>query len=252
MTNSIDRQKHPQGMVLIFTLGILALLAILGATIFLTTRDDAQVAKELQTGREAFTIADLTARLAIFFGRVTVEFHSGEVISSLSPGGVADRPEYIVETHNFSETEFQQLRYNLTDDLIRQRYLLATFSDQNIEPHVKVYAQYDGSSSKRQLIGTAAVGIGYHVPGGMPSSSSPGGSGGGAAGGPGVGSLGEEGYGGGSGGGLEVKTFLVITANGRVPTRGQGQNNPPIDPSNYFTGDSNAKHSIVTSIYRMQ
>mgnify|MGYP003623355805 CR=1 FL=1 len=86
MTNSTERLKQPQGTGLIFTLGISASRAFLGATLFLTTRDDAQVAKQFQTGREAFTRAGSTARSAFFCGRGTAACHTGGGMSCLSAG----------------------------------------------------------------------------------------------------------------------------------------------------------------------
>lgn len=224
-------KENPQGMVLIFVLGILALLAILGATVFLTTKDEVQVSSETHISRDAFTKADLTARVAVFLARTALTGSAGDSQDSLAAGGVAGRPEFVVELDNFSTDGFQQLEHQITDDLIRERYLMAVDGHNTKVPHVKVYYQYDGATTKRQLIGTAAVGIGYNKPDD-------------------VGGLADGQYDDISEGGATNRVYLVISADGRIPTRGRDAATPPTDPSNYIEGDSEAKHGIVTAIYR--
>jgi len=229
------KKEHPQGMVLLFVLGILALMMVLAATIFMTTQDEVHVSAENFGGREAFTKADLTTRMTVFLARTTLDASAGNTSASLVDGGIAGRPEFVVELgDNFGTNGFIDIGEKVTDEQIKNRYILAAdgLAEEMtpVRPHVQVYYQYDGSTSKRQLIGTAAVAMGTGASDA-------------------VGSQGEGQYDQISVGGYSVKAFLVVSANGRVPLRPTGG---PMeeDPSNYFTGAGNAKHSIVTAIYQ--
>lgn len=225
----VIKQEHPKGVVLIFTLGILALLAILGATIFLATKDEVQMTNENTISRDAFHKGDFSAILAASLGHMQLKGQSAGTLSdALKPGGVSGRPGFVVEVNNFTYDGFLQLQYRNTADLVMQQYLLATDSNSSLRPHVEVFYEYGGSSSKRQLIGTAAVGLGLPDPKALGSQ----------------GQYDDQGF-------SNNFIFLVISANGRVPARGRDESAPPRDPSNYFTGDIDAKHSIITTVYRM-
>lgn len=231
MTPVIE-QKHPQGMVLVFTLCILALLMILGATIFMSTKDEVYVTSDLSASRDAFTKADLTAHITVFLARADLNFTDLKV--SLSPGGVDGRPKFVVDMNNFSDKI--KLDKNTSALNTRNRYVLAADGNPNLDgdetktsqeeedmrPHVTVHYQYGNSDTQRQLVGSASIATGH------PAKNAPG-------------SLQE---------GKEIPTFLVVTADGRIPTRGQDLSSPPEDPANYFTGDPYAKHAIVATIYK--
>lgn len=225
------KKEHPQGMVLLFVLGVLALLMILAATIFMTTQDEVQVSAENFTSREAFTKADLTSRVGVYLARTTLYGSPGEISETLAGGGVAGRPEFVVNVRpNFGTNDFLEIGDKVTNEQILERYVLAADASPSAKPHVEVYYQYDNNTSKRQLIGTAAVAIGTGASDGL-------------------GSQGEGQYDQIATGGYSVRAFLVVSANGRVPYRTK-DSTLPVDPSNYFTGAGNAKHSIVTTIYQ--
>ena len=229
------KKEHPQGMVLLFVLGILALLMILVSTIFMTTKDEVQVSAENFSSRDAFTKADLTARLTVYLARTTLYGSAGATSDSLAVGGIAGRPEFAIKlASNFTTDGFMDIGDKVTDPQIEKRYLLAAngLAEESpaVEPHVQVYYQYDNAPSERQLIGTSAVALGT----GSPDA---------------VGGQGEGQYDPIATGGYSVRAFLVVSANGRVPLRKSGV--PlEVDPANYFTGAENAKHSIVTAIYQ--
>lgn len=219
-------------MVLMFTLGILALLAILGATIFLATQDDLQVSAETTIGRDAFSKADFTTVFAAYLGRVAITAGSaGDVADTLAPGGIAGRPGFVVNLHDLTKAGLLQLGETNTEDLIKERYILATDGNTGKRPHVEVFYYYGGDPDKKQLVGTAAIGYGQGDPteagtcladncnAGIDSPSKP--------------------------------YYLVISSDGRVPQRGQDSSPPVKDPSNYYDGDNDAKHTIVTAIYRL-
>ena len=225
----VIKQEHPQGMVLVFTLGILALLAILGTTIFLATKDEVQMANENTTSRDSFHKGDFSAILAASLAHMQIKGQSaGTLDDALKPGGVSGRPGFVVKVNNFTYDGFMQLQYQNTADLVKQQYLMATDSSTSLRPHVEVFYEYDGNPDRRQLIGTAAVGLGLPDPKGIGSQ----------------GQFTEPGF-------SNEFIFLVISADGRIPTRGRDDTTVPEDPSNYYTGDKEAKHSIITTVYRM-
>lgn len=221
----VTEQKHPQGMVLLFTLCILALLAILGAVVFLSTKDDAYVSANTAISRDAFTKADFTARIGVFMGRALLHEDIGKPSDTLSAGGVAGRPGFLVELNNFTIGNILDLDSEDVETATRNRYLLALGGQvdvngdgSNDEPHIRVNYQYDDAGTRRQLVGTASVSYSHPEP-----------------------LVRNEG---------EIPTYIVVTSDGRVPTTGRNDSSPPLDPSNYLTGDEYAKHSIVTAIYK--
>ena len=215
-------QKHPRGSVLLFTLCILALMMILGATLFLATQDELYVSSDNTVSRDAFSKADLTARMAVFLARASLDESVGSVSSSLSPGGVSGRPEFVVGMNNF--TQFINDDHDDAQSNIRKRYILAAGGeidltgdgpvDPAIKPHVTV--EYEYGSGLRQMVGTAAVAVSYVQPLTQKEN-------------------------------VEIPTYLIVTADGRVPV---GDTAGEDDPSNFFTGKSSAKHGIVTTIYK--
>ena len=253
MTPAI-KPDQPRGMVLIFVLCVLAILAILCTSIFLSTRDELQVSADNSVSRDAFTKADLTARLAVFLSRTALYGSPGDPIDSLKSGGVAGRPEFEIEMiDKFGTKTFQKVGDQMTDGLIKQRYIWAvsghpdsTYPEDPEEldkgdvaavPHVAVYYKYAAEEAagggQRQLVGTAAVAYGRAKK-------------------TAVGSQREEDYKQG-GGGAFTRVFLIVTADGRVPVGPKdktGQTDLPVDPSNYLLGDDFARHSIITTIYK--
>lgn len=221
------RQEHPQGMVLLFVLCILALMMILGSTIFMTTKDDVQISGENLSSREAFTKADLTARMSVYLARTTLYGSPGGTSDTLADGGVAGRPQFAVELiSNFNKNGFLEIDDRMTSAQIKDRYVIAADGISTVQPHVRVYYQ---EGSERQLIGSAAVALGTSSADAM-------------------GSLGEGQYDQIATGGYSVTAILMVSADGRVPVQPGGVWQE--DPANYFTGTENAKHSIVTAIYQ--
>lgn len=225
------KQEHPEGIILVFTMGILALLAILGVTLFLATKNELKVAGDTAVGRDAFIKADFTTQLTAFLGEAALTTNrAGDLAELLSPGGVASRPGFVVRVHNFSEAGFQQLEYKNTEKLTKKRLLRATDGNSSDQPHVEIFYQYDSTAPNRlQLVGTAAVGFG------LPDPQTPG-------------MCLEDSCNDGVGS-ASVPYFLVINADGRIPTSGQNDLTPVTDPSNYYSGDPAAKHSIISAIY---
>lgn len=220
MTAAIDKQ-HPKGMVLIFVLGILIILAILGASIFLTTKTDYQVSSDTHTGRDAFANADLTARISVLLGRALIDPGGGTPSQALNSGGISGGPVYNVKINNFALNSFQQLEDpttgdpKVTDAMTKKRYLLMTGAG-GTTPPVQMY-------KSDILVGTAAISFGR-----------------GRITDPGSGAEGD--YSGLTP--FSIPAYLVVSADGRVP-----RSTDP-DAANYIEGDAGAKHTIITTIFR--
>lgn len=205
-------------------------MMILMATIFITAKDEVQVSSEYLGSRDAFTKADITNRMAVYLARTALYGSPGEASDSLAVGGIAGRPEFAIALNNLNTSGFIEIKDKMTDADVRDRYILATDGNTSIRPHVEVYYQYDNSPTKRQLVGTAAVAIGTDTS-------------------EGPGSQGDPQYDSIAVGGYNVRVFLVVSANGRVPLQ-RGGGPLELDPSNYYTGTEDAKHSIVTAIFQ--
>ncbi|MDL2260181.1 hypothetical protein LJB99_04840 [Deltaproteobacteria bacterium OttesenSCG-928-K17] len=208
-------------MVIIFVLGILAMLAILGASIFLTTKTDYQVSSDTHTGREAFTNADLTLRTSVLLGRALIDPGAGTPSDALKNGGVSGGPVYSLVIHDFNLNKFQQLEDPLTgnpkvtDAMTKERYLLMTGAGGKTPP-VRMYKD-------NILVGTAAISYGR-----------------GRITDPGGGAEGD--YSGLTP--FSIPAYLIVSVDGRVPQSSD------TDSANYIEGDVSAKHTIITAIFR--
>ena len=229
-----DRQ--PRGSVLLFTLVILVLLGLMGASLMMNTRTELSVTQSTYLGRDAFAKADYTARLALFLGRALLNQTAGDPCDFLtSTSGPAGRPGFTVRIGANITCSNSGGSTDLTQDLIRQesemptlediadRYLQATGSANapgttfHYKPHLTVL--YGG-----QVVGTAALTMYYS------GISDPGGS------------QGDDFY--GSQGENSVRVYLVVSADGRLP-RAPGE-----DSANFYSGGRTSTRSIVTAVYR--
>lgn len=216
MLFSLDK-RHPAGSVLIFTLGVLLLLGLMGMAIMTTTNSELKTTAQTRLGREAFSRADSMATIALQLARTIIVAETAGDFNTIidnSKSGTATSPPgpvYSVEVDPSiaNEMSFYQLgRVSSTDD-IRERYLRATEADTSIDPTVTLLL--DGN-----IIGTAHVATTTIIP----------------AGGPQDGTL--------------LFTYIVVSADGRVP-RSVGAANV----GNYFNEhETETTRSIVSSIYR--
>ncbi|MDR1921428.1 MAG: pilus assembly PilX N-terminal domain-containing protein [Candidatus Adiutrix sp.] len=213
----------PEGSILMFSLVILLMIGLMGAIIHLNTTTELRISHDTYEGRDAFTKADSTARVGLLLGRALLYSEAGDP-GDYVRGDVsgADRPFKVeLDTANFTLANVAKFTDIVTAEDIKNRYLQATHADSAETPQVKVlYGD--------EVIGTASVDIGY----GSPNQ-------------PGA-SLGQHTY--NRDDGNTVTAFVVVTADGRVSRPAPGGS--PGDNANYFRGDYEATHSIVTTIFR--
>ena len=237
MTLQTAATRHPSGSVLVFTLVILILLGLMGASLMVNTRTELRVSHNTYLGRDAFSKADLTARLTLFVGRSLLNGSAGPICDILSAlaSPPAGRPTYEIRLGSttictsasgltdLTQESITRSDENLTIQDILDRYLQATasasapgsaFSD---PPQVTVL-------QGGQVVGTAALALYYNNLGNE------------------GGGIGDEGYGGQ--GENSIRVYLVVSANGRLPLEAG------VDAANFYGGGSPATHSIVTTVYR--
>lgn len=210
-------ERHPQGSVLIFVLGVLILLSLMGAAIMTNTRSELKTTVNTLAGREAFSRADSMATVALQLARVVIVGESAGSVSDVldnSKSGTATSPPGPVYKVNFdssvgNEMDFYQLgRSDSVDDTLN-RYLGATAADAGEEPTVSLL--FDGT-----VIGAAHVATTTFLPTGASLD------------------------------GKVLYTYIVVSADGRVP-RSVGAGNE----GNYFNeSETDTARSIVSSIYR--
>ncbi|MDR0882138.1 MAG: pilus assembly PilX N-terminal domain-containing protein [Candidatus Adiutrix sp.] len=239
-------KKHPKGSVLMFTLVVLTLMALLGASIMVNTRTELNITSNNAVGQEAFNRADSTLAIALMLTRqLAKEFDATEIKAPLDKN--QDGLFKVVtcqSTDCFQKNKLPGIGEVTTIQSIKDRYLAATdaaFSHDSssnpkkgkvIEPFIKVYRVDETDKTnkdKMELIGTATATIGNSTP----------------MSGEGVGgSIGESK--GDPSDGTNIKIYYVVTADGRV-TRAHKDDE---SAANYYTGNQQATHSVITTIYK--
>lgn len=214
---------HPRGSVLIFTLVILLLMTLMGAALLVNSRTEMQISGTTAKGRDAFTKADATARVALMFTRAYLHPTAGnprDYLNADKSGQGGRKPfEVIPDTNLNSMDDLQELKGSITVDEIKERYL--RIIEAKGTPHFQVTYGEDKANNS-VVVGTAYVGLAYD---------------GSATGG---GSIGERDYG-AADAGYSITTFFVVSSQGRID---EGENKSFIDE------DRAGVHSIVTTIFR--
>lgn len=222
--------KHPQGMVLAFTLVILALLAVLGISLFLSTKDEYDITVSNTMSRTAFTNADLTNRIATFLARTSLISSAGKPEDSLATGGIDGRPRFLVNMATyFGPNFFYNLGEVVTKARITDLYEGALGSDETGKRNfVTIQYQYgEGAEVKNYTVGSASIGLGTPRPD-DPS-----------------GSIADGEYDQLRSGSTVV--YLVVAADGRAYEMSDGSE---AAKSRYLSGDRSGKHSVVVSIFQ--
>jgi|GEM_PF-6680059 len=214
---------YRRGSVLIFTLVILLLMTLMGAALLVNSRTELQISGTTAKGRDAFTKADATARVALMFTRAYLHPTAGnprDYLNADKTGQGGRKPfEIIPDADLNSMDDLQVLKGSITVDEIKERYLQIT--DATGVPHFQITYGED-KDKNGVVVGTAYVGLAH-------SGSTAGG-----------GSIGERDYG-AADAGYSITAFLVVSAQGRVE---EGENKGFIDE------DRAGVHSIVTTIFR--
>lgn len=210
--------KNPEGSVLLFAFIVMLLMGLMSVAIFLNTRTELSISHNTAMGRDAFTKADAAGRVAIQLARVLVTSGTGnpEQYIPESLKGPFEVEINSALTQTFNDSNMVTLAGENTEQDILNRQLAAMAVKQ---PHVII--KYNG-----EVVGTAAVAIGYLKP-------APGGSMGG-------------GGGGGEGAGTPASQDVAITvvATGRV-AGGAGDG-----ATNFFDGNAKAPHSVISTIFK--
>lgn len=215
--------KHPQGTVLVFTLIILALMAILGAALFLNTNAEVRITQNTYQGRATFSKADAMARLGVLFSRTALTPVAGSIGEYLAAGsGGGTRPPFEVElvNDNLSFDDLNLLTGKTTIDNIRDRYLRATGADGYPQPIATL--RYGG-----QIVGTVTVDVN------MEETTPPGSSDREGGYNPDTGSV--------------TVVYLIVAADGRLLKSAEVNAE---DAGNYFSDDLMSTHSIINVIFR--
>lgn len=147
MRTTID-SKHPRGSVLLFTLVTLALLALMGFALVGTAITEVGISGSTNQGRQAFTRADATARLAILLARPILQPNAGgpdQYLNDNSPNG---RPPFEIVLNNFTSTDSIPKVDGISLEEIKTRYLAAT--EANAGPQITL--KHGG-----EVVGTAYI-----------------------------------------------------------------------------------------------
>ena len=223
IVKSQDR-KNPEGSVLLFALVVMMLMGLMAGAIFMNTRSELTISGNTKMGRDAFTNADSTARVALLLARVYVQPSGGHprdyLAAPLNDDGPfqcsnedTDEHPFTVCIHrnNFVMAKMPEPAGKGLEEDIRNRYLAAAAAN---SPHVIL--KHNG-----RIVGTAAVAIDE---GGLKGSN----------GGGNYGDL----------NGPSEQAVVMVTAIGRVPLGSDGKG------ADYYTGNVDSPHSVVTVIYR--
>jgi hypothetical protein len=224
--------RHPRGSVLLYTIVILLLMTLMGAALMVNSRTELQISGNTAQGRDAFTKGDASARVGLLLGRAFLHPSSGEprdYLNNDKTGDAGNKP-FKVKLHDDIQTDnnLQQIAGSITMDQIRERYLSVTEAD--VDPHLTV--EYGD-----QVVGTAFIGLGKNIPDLFDEGKA-------AAGGfalTGGGTLGDGSYNTGGSGESNIKVYLVISSQGRVPLE---------SGKTYYDETYPSTHSIISTIFR--
>jgi hypothetical protein len=209
--NNINK-KHPEGMILAFTLMLLALISLMGIAILTSSTTELSISGHNRIGREAFNSADTSARIATLLSRILLHPELGNPDEVITTSDEPSMPITIeLNDDRFTLAKIQQEAhengFSYTD---RYQEALGT-NTTGLEPHLVFKV-------KDRQIATATISFEADNPIGAGSSLS-------------VADSYDE------GGGAAVQVNLIITVNGR-PMRTISLN------------EIDEPHSLLTAIYR--
>lgn len=218
---------HPKGTVLIFTLVILLLVGLMGAAILLNTRTELNISHNTSVGRDAFSRADMTARIATLMGRVLLHPELGSAQALFSGADSSDDNTLIVQ---FNDTWFNTaaMKEEAMDDydpvkryVRASRFLEGSSGDEFSADTPQLVFREKGSG---KIVSTASISMDYGeaVQDGMSLDS---------------GSFYD------SSSGSTIRVVLTVTVSGHPPVAGTSGNA-------YDGGSSDLPHSVITTIFR--
>ncbi|MDR1085887.1 MAG: hypothetical protein LBP22_13790 [Deltaproteobacteria bacterium] len=133
-SNAKKTKQMPEGMILVYVLAILALIAMMGFVLVSNSMVELSVSGNNRTGREAFNTADSTERIATLISRILLHPELGSPTAILSTSSDPKFPMTVeIDTARFNLAKLQQESTNF--DYL-QRYLDAQNSDPLRPPHI--------------------------------------------------------------------------------------------------------------------
>lgn len=223
---------HPRGSVLLYTFVILMLMTLMGAALMVNSRTELQISGSTAQGRDSFTKADATARVALLLARALLHPSAGNARDYLnnSKTGQAGQEPFEVTLDNSVQTysDLQKLTGSVTVEQIKERYLRVTEADgQGAKAHLTL--TYGG-----QVVGTAFMGLASSIPNEYDSNAYS--SGGYAS--TGGGSIGDRTY--DDVNNYVLKAYLVISSMGRLTN----------DDAAFTEEGHTGVYSVITSVFR--
>lgn len=216
---------QPRGSVLVYTIVVLLLMTLMGAALMVNSRTELQISGYTAQGRDAFTKADATARVALLVGRAFLHPVSGDPrhYRSVSASGAGKKTfDLTVDDGLQGFNDFQQIDRSFSVQDIANRYLTVTEAQGKDKPHILLTYGLDDQNNK-VVVGTSYISLAFK---GTDT---------------GGGSIGERDYS-TPDAGYYIRAFFVISSQGRVPQDS--------DNKSYFEEKFPGTHSIITTIYR--
>lgn len=217
---------QPRGSVLVYTIVVLLLMTLMGAALMVNSRTELQISGYTAQGRDAFTKADATARVALLVGRAFLHPVSGDPrhYRSVSKSGEAGKKAFDVIVDNGLQgfNDFQKIDRSLSVQDIADRYLTVTEAQGKDKPHIILTYGLDDKNNG-VVVGTSYISLAFN---GTDT---------------GGGSIGERDYS-APDAGYFIRAYFVISSQGRVPQDS--------DNKGYLDEKFPGTHSIVTSIFR--
>jgi hypothetical protein len=225
-------EKHPQGMVLAFTLCILLLMTLMGTAILLNSRTELNISSNTSLGRNAFAAADTAARIATLMGRILLHPELGNpkaIVDGAASGAGPAFPltiEVNANKFNLARLRNDEASYNYT-----LRYIRAGREDYDaasldlLAPHIVFKTKLAGVE---RTVATASLALDHQEPVGAGMSL-----GGGDA------------YDGGGGGHLQI--VLAVSVNGRALS---DKPTPAGTDGAFDGGTADIPHSVITTLFR--
>lgn len=217
---------QPRGSVLIYTIVVLLLMTLMGAALMVNSRTELQISGYTAQGRDAFTKADATARVALLVGRAFLHPVSGDPrhYRDVSDSGKAGKKPFdlIVDDGLQGFNDFQQVDRSFSVQDIADRYLTVTEAQGKQTPHILLTYGLD-NKNKKVVVGTSYISLAFN---GTDT---------------GGGSIGERDYS-APNAGYSIRAFFVISSQGRVPQ--------DADNEGYLEEKFPGTHSIITTIFR--
>ncbi|UQZ88190.1 hypothetical protein C4J81_02770 [Deltaproteobacteria bacterium Smac51] len=217
---SRDR-KNPEGAVLIFALIVMLLMGLMATALFLNTRSELVISRNTYMGRDAFTKADSAARIAIMLSRTLLYPTLGPPSGYFTDNSGGNSPFTVEMSPDFNLETLLELAGEGLESDIMNRYLVSTAAH---APHITI--KHDGN-----IVATAAVALNYSNNGGMGPLPQPGSS---------IDGSGHY----GNNDGANIQAIVVVTATGRIPLSGDDKR------SDYYSGNVESPHSVITAIYK--